>query len=1701
MAINRNITRLTNEDELNGALSVFDPNWMSLSPEVKQSQATSILSQYGGDKNRLLGDFNLQFGTNAGMSDLDYLLNYKPEGQRAVVSGPSQAETDLRSLYRDVLGRDPDEEGLQYWLGQVGPTLESNEREWWMGGAQEELARKGDSKTTSTDAGALSQVDSSVVQDAGEVDVSGSQGSDTTDIADALNMSVEDVNALINDSNVLDTIGASFDQDALNRLTASVDPEAIAADLNPKIEAAQQDTVIDFQGNEYSGSEILNLAKQISGSLDVSKIGGAVYGTQGSSIGFDFEMAKKILGRDPTAADQVLLDMARNLRLKGITDLSQIKVEDVTSTIETSVYTDPETGEKFLVDTDGNKIRSLTPEEISNLRAKEVDAGDGTYTQEVLDQEVTTKQTVGPDGKPIYLYGEDGGNVFGETYTGEGATDYVMEIDPETGLPKFYTTGRVTSDMEQIQLAMTFLSFIPTIAPFIHLVQGAYAASQGNPLAAAAAFAGAGGYTDAARILAAANAAKNGDLVSAAFSLAGTSYGQDVLKTDLGGGFTVNDVVTAGKIVSGIDQGNYGMALSAAGDLMKSSDLKAAAAGLNVYNAITSGNPVSILNALDDAKKVVEYIGGNTAAKDSITTTAPSGSGLTVPGSTSKGPSLTESGKASLTGEGSLSDQAWEAGLTSFMNASNSGLSFDDALARSNREVGNLLATESGGALATPFTGISDLNTQKDWDKAVSAYTYAINKGSTAEDAFRFSKLVAGGQEVIPTETKLDASNVTLTKNESDELGKQIGGGTQVSSIKMSYGDQGDKDMGTIYVFGPKAQQSFSDVMNLPGARPLDLISRKDGEMWEVDDQTFYKAGDKIFSMPTVVAQTIGIPVAALGEMMSAAGGAAAAVGAANQDNWLTKTGNLLNSKGVEALGDDVNRERSNIINAVKDAEGPWGKFKAVLSSSYDNPLGAASYVAVELPQEFAVIGAATKIAKTFGLLAGIGADMAMNALESGGAGYNEAYTAAIKAGKSEEEARQIGLDRALTDAATAATIGSVVDASIIKGVTKSADDAVTAGTRTITDTAIDLGKGTGKSISTTVKEFGTEGTEAAIGTAVTGLGIDGKVNWNDIWNSFTIEGAIGGKTGGTIQSTVTAIGPDSSTAEVVYSLAPGQGDAVMSTVSGITSQGGSPADVAANLQTSLSNLGLDASQIQSITNTTIAESAVNQINSGGVFTIGDVGTIVGTDANGANITLGDVIADSALNRGGSFNVDSNVVIGVNADGSSMTLGDLADVSKGGTVVSSSTDGSVTTENTVNPITGSETTSTTDTSTGITTSVTNNSNTGVTTESVVNSNTGVKTESTVDQNTGVTTESTIDSNGTTQITNDGNVSTESTVDVNSGVASSVTTNLTTNSTTETKVDTGNNSQTTVTVDGNTTTETNIDANNGVATNVTTNPDTKITTTIDTNNNTFITVTTDLDTGEVSEEKKPLNEVPIEQIIKTVSKTPTKSTSTPVGALPFALQAAIDLNPKVKSDFDNLLTKGFKGFKSPLDDFLTQVDEDYAQKIAEQEAAEDAKRKQEEEMKRYFNYGREQEIDDILKGSEGEVLSESFDFLNQFPERAAKSGGLMTPLMAKGGNPPAVHYAGKPRMDFRKGAHVAGPGDGQSDDIPAMLADGEFVFPADVVAALGNGSTKAGSDKLYEMMHEIRRRYRSAKPKDLPPPAKSPLEYLSKKGRR
>jgi hypothetical protein len=68
------------------------------------------------------------------------------------------------------------------------------------------------------------------------------------------------------------------------------------------------------------------------------------------------------------------------------------------------------------------------------------------------------------------------------------------------------------------------------------------------------------------------------------------------------------------------------------------------------------------------------------------------------------------------------------------------------------------------------------------------------------------------------------------------------------------------------------------------------------------------------------------------------------------------------------------------------------------------------------------------------------------------------------------------------------------------------------------------------------------------------------------------------------------------------------------------------------------------------------------------------------------------------------------------------------------------------------------------------------------------------------------------------------------------------------------------------------------------------------------------------------------------------------------------------------------------------------------------------------------------------------------------------------------------------LGYAKGGYLNGQGDGMSDSIPATiegkqparLADGEFVIPADVVSHLGNGSTKAGSKRLYAMLDKVRK---------------------------
>lgn len=101
--------------------------------------------------------------------------------------------------------------------------------------------------------------------------------------------------------------------------------------------------------------------------------------------------------------------------------------------------------------------------------------------------------------------------------------------------------------------------------------------------------------------------------------------------------------------------------------------------------------------------------------------------------------------------------------------------------------------------------------------------------------------------------------------------------------------------------------------------------------------------------------------------------------------------------------------------------------------------------------------------------------------------------------------------------------------------------------------------------------------------------------------------------------------------------------------------------------------------------------------------------------------------------------------------------------------------------------------------------------------------------------------------------------------------------------------------------------------------------------------------------------------------------------------------------------------------------------------------------------------------------------------------------------AEGGYVGAYRLGGLVRK-YQSGGHVRGPGTGRSDEIPAVLSDGEFVIDSETVALLGDGSTNAGAARLEEM----RKNLRQHKSKNLAKggfshKAKTPEKYMAEGG--
>lgn len=272
-----------------------------------------------------------------------------------------------------------------------------------------------------------------------------------------------------------------------NTATQATGAPGTAAQAAP--EMSFTDTLSDYSGpvryhdgTELDAGVLRHLAGQVAQNFDLSRSSGGAFSTKGEQIGFDYDEARKLFKADPTAAQQVVLDMAANLAANGVTDISQLVAQDETymEPILSEVGGERQATRKVLArkGTDGtttNLYKTLgyadTYTDPAERKRQQAEA------QEAF-QAAQAAHTNSDYQLDPYLYGvrgygpgySDAAN-FSRTYRGKGGTQYGMDFDAE-GKPKFYTTFEETSDAGAIAGLLTIAS-LGLAGPLAAGIQGA----------------------------------------------------------------------------------------------------------------------------------------------------------------------------------------------------------------------------------------------------------------------------------------------------------------------------------------------------------------------------------------------------------------------------------------------------------------------------------------------------------------------------------------------------------------------------------------------------------------------------------------------------------------------------------------------------------------------------------------------------------------------------------------------------------------------------------------------------------------------------------------------------------------------------------------------------------------------------------------------------------------------------------------------------------------------------------------------------------------------------------------------------------------------------------------------------------------------------------------------------------------------------
>ena len=780
------------------------------------------------------------------------------------------------------------------------------------------------------------------------------------------------------------------------------------------------------------------------------------------------------------------------------------------------------------------------------------------------------------------------------------------------------------------------------------------------------------------------------------------------------------------------------------------------------------------------------------------------------------------------------------------------------------------------------------------------------------------------------------------------------------------------------------------------------------------------------------VRQTLSTLIGAGGEQVADLGTALANMGVAERYNLLVQLGQSLERTGESLEIPGVTQATNNFWNDIQGAETYAGKAAAAIKSVINNPL-VLTQVAKEGLQEVLPILTGGAVFRILGKTAGIATDVIMNASESMGSQSRQKFNEEIQKGTPVDQAERLANADGWKAFAITAGTATLADAALIKGYEKAMEKVF------------------GKTTTSVGKEWAEEGFEELAVALATGDDLATAL-------SKSIAGStIGSKTSGSLTAG-SSVSADIQQAFASEGLTSSDGSFRPETITKITDAGTG----GAGTQTAVTEVAGSGTTATGANTAAVTNTAATGADTTAATDFASIFTTTGNTTQAVDTSVGLAISNGAdvdstissvVNAANATGANANVVAATAANAAVAAGADVTTASNAATTavsnVTAGTNAATTTG--TNAATTTGTASNTNTATGANSNTSTNAATGVTTNTAVDANTGVTTTTTTNTNTGTNTS--VSTNTNTGVTTTTNTNT------NTGVNTNTTTDTNTNTTTNTVVDTNTDLATTINVNTDTGEITSVDGPGKV---------------IDSNTVVVDGTAIDVTTGQV---------LTPEEVNKRVEAAKLKL-ATPKKQTPGAMAGPAFNEPTYKAKdsdiaetwlggrFRNLAPLAGLGALLPQDTPMFQE----AQAISALRRASGIEDGSEKPEADYYAYGTEPSYSKVLE-----------PFMNGGTVQKYADGGkiMASPLMAaSGGDVP------------HKGSHyVQGAGGGQDDLISAKLADGEYVFDADIVAALGDGSNKEGAKRLDAMREAIRKHKRGGSIKSIPPAAKSPLAYL------